>query len=237
MSATLTPQAAVDYAVKMVKNMPFNDVGFDAAQSASNMIWMAAPWRWTIGALTPVTVTAGVSQVNVTKPSDFVRLDNVWLAATNGNASSRPLTAVASIPNTVAQQQWPNFVTFVDGGTPMVRFDNNVPPLNAGETWKFYGLYKKEAPLLAALMTTPGALVMDDAWYWVYETAVLYYAYLYADDQRAGTAQVLQAANGSTQVTYTQQLGAVMAAIQTMRLQEPMLDGNNDVYPTPMKDR
>jgi hypothetical protein len=58
-----------------------------------------------------------------------------------------------------------------------------------------------------------------DDWYYVYEDLVLYEAYKYADDPRAGDARV----QGEEEPTMTGQLGTAYNGIREMRLREPQL--------------
>jgi hypothetical protein len=66
---------------------------------------------------------------------------------------------------------------------------------------------------------------MDDEWFHVYRDGVLWKAYLFGDDQRAGSVQA--ASNG--QISYSGQLAQFMAGITMMRAAEPMLS----IYPAP----
>ncbi len=233
MAATRAPSDALTYVTAMVKNMPvMRDVAPSILQDASDYIWMSAPWRWTVGALTPTTVTVGVQTFNVTSPpADFMRLERAYVT---NNVTSRPVVPVGFLPSAVLIQGQPNFVQYIDGGTPQIRFDTLFPPVGT-EVWKFWAWYKKTSPDLLTDNGVPGALVMDDEWFWVYNQAVLYYTYLYADDQRAGGSTVMVSPQGQTQVQYNGQLGVVNAAINTMRLGELLVPTFPELNPNPMK--
>jgi hypothetical protein len=194
-----------------------------AAQSASDRIWDAAPWRWSVSTLAPITVTATAQEFNVvTEPSNILRLEKSFI--TDGTTIMH-VTPVVSIPGSITLSGVPRFVQYVinSGATDIIRFDVKLTSLNTGLTYKFFAWYKKTAPLLSGALTTPGALVMDDNHYNVYEEFVLYYAYRFANDQRAGSAQVGVNANGDTTIAYTGQLGVAMAALEEMRKTENLL--------------
>ena len=220
----------------MVKSMPVETVWASIAQDASNYIWTAVPWRWTIGVLSPITLAAGVQEFTVASaPTDFLRLEQCY--ASDGT-TLRAITPISSLPGSATLTRQPNFVAIssITGSTPaQIRFDSLYPNLGMNTTHKFWAWYKKIAPILAGSLNTPGALVMDDDYYQIYEEWVLYYAYRYSDDQRAGGAQVTVSPEGKRQLAYTGQLAVAKAALEELRSQELVLYKFPET-PSPMKD-
>lgn len=236
MSATFTPQLAVDYAAQMIKSMPINTVGSLVCQQASNFIWTAAPWRWTIGTLSPITMVAGNQEHSiVSAPTDFLCLEQCYEA---DSISLRAIKPVSSLPPSATMTRLPNYVAIssITNATPAtIRFEALYPSIQATKTPKFWAWYKKIAPILSADLNTPGALIMDDDYYQVYTEWVLYYAYRYADDQRAGGAQISVTPDGKKQTVYTGQLGVARAALEELRQDELVLY-SFPVVPSTIKD-
>ncbi len=235
MAATLTPQAALDYAKEMIKKQPLERVWALIAQQASNYIWIAAPWRWTIGTLAPITLTSGLQSFNVvTEPTDLVKLERAYIM---DGTSVRPVTPVSAIPASAIIIGNPNFVSYtvVNAGTDTITFDSLYPDPGV-KTPQFQAWYKKSAPLLASVLNTPGALVMDDDYFQIFAEWALYYAYRYSDDQRAGSATVAVTPTGK-QMQYSGQLGVAQAALEDLRQQETVIWQFPTPNPSPMKDR
>lgn len=219
MSATFIPLDAWQYAFRFVSDSNLASVQTMILQDAASRIWVAAPWRWSVGVLTAVPLTANTQNFTVTLPADFLRLEKPWLS--NG-IMDRSLIPVSSLPVSDLEAL-PNFVTIVAGSPAKVWFDTLFGPITSGETWNFRATYKKVSPDLTASVGTPGALVMDDDYFWVYREGVLYYAYKYADDSRAGGATVAMTANGGRQIQYSGQLAVFMAGIEEIRQKEELL--------------
>lgn len=236
MSATAIPQDALAFTKELIKSMPFDRVWPQVAQDASNYIWTAAPWRWTIGVLSPITLTAGSQEFTVTSaPTDFLRLENSFIS---DGSSLRAVKPVSSLPGSATLIRPPNYVSIsgITNSTPsQIRFEALYPPLGNNTTHKFWAWYKKTAPLLADALNTPGALIMDDDYFQVFREWVLYYAYRYSDDQRAGGAQVSINSRGERQIAYTGQLAVARASLEELRQQELVLYDFPQV-PSPIKD-
>lgn len=74
MAATYAPAEAFTYAKSYVKNMPLEAVGPPLLDEVSKIIWMHAPWRWTLGALPATTLTSSTQDYTIVAPSDFLFL-------------------------------------------------------------------------------------------------------------------------------------------------------------------
>ncbi len=220
----------------MIKRMPFTDatvgVYVDALQSASSMIWMAAPWRWTIGVFpNTAAVAAGASTVSLTAQSDFLRLEKVNL---NNDVQIKELTIVNILPAAPTQVQMPNFCAYKATG-PALQFETKMP--TGINNYKANVWYKRQAPVITAdNYTTAGLLEMDDDYWWVYEECVLYWGYKYADDPRAGGAQVEEAANGP-KITYSGQRAVAEAGIQYIREREELVSMFPSLNPNPLQQK
>lgn len=221
MAATLPPSNAFQYCKYMIKSMPLEQVQASILQDASSLIWMAAPWRWSVGSNTAVSLTSGQSSFSISLGASFLRLEKCLIQS---GVTMRPVDIVGALPSAPTETGMPNFVALITSG-PTIQFDMVFPPVAVGESWKFQSWYKLQGPVVNnATMGTGGQLIMDDEWFWVYDEAVLYYAYKYGDDQRAGTSSVTLNPDGSVaQIQYNGQLGVVMSAIEKMRRSEILL--------------
>lgn len=237
MSATAVAQDALDSAKQMVKDMPLQRVWGAIAQDASNYIWTAGPWRWTLGVLTPITLTAAAQEFTVASPpSDFLRLEQCY---TSDGTSLNRVQPVSSLPTSSTLTRVPTYVAIsgITAATPsQIRFDALYPPIPSGSTPKFWAWYKKIIPDVQDNLTTPGALVMDDDYYQIFREWVLYYAYRYADDQRAGGANVTVNAQGDRQLAYSGQLAVARAALEELRREELVLY-DFPITPSPQKNQ
>lgn len=220
MAATFRPDEAFGYAQKMVKHAPILDVKTEILQDAASMIWTGGPFSWTMGTIGPVTLALGDQDVVITLPADFQRLYKVVLASAN---TTRDLRIVTVLPSTDLVGLADFCAYYLAASVSYVRLNSKFPSVQSTETWKLRAFYKLTSPDIRASLDQAGALVMDDSWYWVYREAVLYYAYKYADDPRAGGAQITEAATGQTQTVFSGQLAIARAAIASMRIAEPVL--------------
>lgn len=212
--ATYIPQTAIDFVTSMVKGMPFTvDVGTVSADRISKIVWTAAPWSWTLGSLDPaVSIVASTQDYTITKPADFYYLERSYLWDGNKEID---LNIEASLPTLVTTPGIPSRVALIAGVSTKLRF----APIPT-KAYTNVNLYKKTYPAITSLnVATPGALILPDEWAWVYEQGMLWQAYLYADDRRAGEATISN--DGKRQ--YTGQLGMFMAALQEMRESEKAL--------------
>lgn len=219
MAATYKPTDASAYAKLLVKNMPLGDVEVRILEAISSMIWMAAPWRWTLGSMPAVTLTANTQDYTVAIPSDFLWLVDPYVAS--GSNTPQPLSAEPVLPTDVKVVGQPTKIAVIGtpGGSGTYRV---MPKLGsvASPAPQIISLYKKAPPsITAATKGTAGQLVMGDEWFHVYEAGVLWLAYMYADDQRAGSAQVDPATG---KVMFSGQRAVFEAGILRMKEVEPL---------------
>lgn len=212
--------AAWEVAHVYLRKMPFDDatytnVRYRAMTAASNMIWMARPWRWTLGALTNFTLTDTTQDYTQAPPSDFLYVQLAYVTDANQH---RPLHVAPFLPPTeVISAGWPSFIAYVGSNT--FRFFPR-PGTFGGTTTTAVALYKKTAPLITSSnASNAGVLVMDDEWFHVYTEALLYWAWKYGFDDREGQAQFDVAA---AKAILGGQHARVMALIEDMAQREPL---------------
>jgi hypothetical protein len=214
--ALYTPNEALLFAKTMVKSMPLTDttVSYQILDYVSAIMWMAAPWSWTLGVLTPTALVAGQIDYVVTIPADFAYLEYAYL--TDGKTEN-----VLHVDPYLPAATNAGLVTKVASTATGVRVHPKPP---ASYTPTLFTLYKKTPPKIsAANYTVAGVHGVPDQWAWVYQLGVLWLAYHYADDPRAGVATV--GADGRVQ--YTGFLGAFQDGLNVMRRSEklPLLLG------------
>ncbi len=216
MGSTYKPQDAITYAKSMIKSMPIDvsaNTGnwpYQTTDYVASLLWNAAPWKWTIGTLNTITVVAGTTDYTVSPPSDFLYLNKAYISE---GSLTNELKIVSALPAAVTQIGNPSQIAYLDA-TNTVRV-SPVPPATYSKTLSM--LYKKQPPkITSANYGTTGIQVFPDCYFPVFQLGVLWLSYLYADDQRAGTATV----DGEGKVQYTQALGAFMAGIAEMRKSE-----------------
>lgn len=219
MAATYKPISVFDYSQLSIKNMPIDTIQTRLLDDVSKMIWMYAPWRWTIGTFDPVTITSGQTDFNIVNPpTDFLYIAKAYITNGEQNIDLLPTSVLPANPTIVGQAK---NISYLAGVTPKFRLYPGFGSLPSGQTWTLRAWYKKVSPVITrATMSTPGALVMDDEYFWVFLEGCMYKSYFYADDARAGNASVDNKGN----ITYTGQRGFFEAAMLSMKTTEPMLD-------------
>ena len=190
MASTLFPSAAFDSAKVFLKRMPLDDVKAVICDDAAKMMWTAAPWRWTIAAFPTVTLAANTQDYTVAIPSDFLYLQEAYLTNENGDVKQdldigplRVAGGSAQIPTEVT-------ITGTPGTNGTLRTFPRIGTIRSGDTLKIFSTYKKTATTITTGNIGTAILAFDDDWFWVYRSGVLYFAYLYGDDPRAGEAVI-----------------------------------------------
>lgn len=220
MPSTFAPAAALDYAKRMTKNMPIEQVGVQILDDTNKMLWMHSPWRWSVGTFPNVTLTNDTQDYTVAIPSDFLYIQNSYVSSDDGSAPRQLYIEPWILPG--GKKGNPSRVALVSGtpGTSGTLRFTPQPGQVPAAGWTAITLYKKQAPiLLANNINTPGVLVFDDEWFWVYVSGLLYHAYLYGDDQRAGSAQIDPS---SGKVSFSGQRGVFEANMALMKMREKL---------------
>ncbi len=201
MASTLAPQDAFTNAKHFLKDMNLEKVAPRILDDVSKIMWMTL-----VGATQTYTVGA---------TTDFLYLYSAYL--TDGS-TTRTLAIEPVLPAAVTIQGQVSHVS-VSGTSGVTVNVSPLPGTQPATAPKIVSLYKKMAPTItAANQATPGVQIFDDEWFWVYQEGVLWKAYMYGDDQRAGSAQI--GANG--QVSFSGQRAIFEAAMQFMKANEKL---------------
>lgn len=213
MAASIRPVDALDYASIFVKGQPVETLQERILDDSSKHLWMAAPWRWTIGTVGTVTLVNGQMDYTLAVPNDF--LFPIYAYSADGTTTLQYYDVEPTLPASNTQKGVASRIAYVGSNT--WRF-YPIPQIPTG-TKTVVIMYKKIAPVITIKNSyDAGTLVMDDEWFWVYQEGVLWKAFTYADDTRAGSAQMTS--DGKWQ--YTGKRGEFEAAIQYMREREKL---------------
>lgn len=224
MASTKRPIEAFDYVKEMIKDMPLETIQPQILDDVSKIMWMYAPWRWTIGTLTPIPVVAGqIDYTVLDPPADFLYLQKAYLS--NGKGGKRDLLIEAVLPAAPSMKGQTTSVAYVPAvvspaAAAKLRLFPPMTSLDAGETWNIVAWYKKTSPIIKrSNANTPGVQIFDDEYFWVYEDGILARSYYYADDPRAGSATV----TNDGKIQFSGQLGIFQASLVMMKEMEPVL--------------
>lgn len=199
-----------------LRKMPLEDVQLYILQDAFSDFWLAAPWRWTVGGFS-LQVTAGTADQPLDSTPDDI-LYFIDALFTDGQTVNS--LHVESFLPTVILKGYPNKLWFDSISSPsLLKLSPFPATLPNTSNWYIVTRYKKRVPLLTpSNIRIAGTQIFNDEYWQVFKQGLLYYAYLWGDDQRAGS---LTFADGKMQATG--QLGLYLYSVQQMREREPLL--------------
>lgn len=181
--AIQTPQQALTYAQAMIKyeNLLDQNVEFEILDTACARLWMAAPWSWTVGFLTTITIAASTTDYTITDPGDVAYIYRAFLL--DGANIAKELKVESSLPSDALMSGQVLSVSLQAATT--IRIYPKPPASLPATTQKILIYYKKTPPVITvANYTTPDAAKVPPRWFHVYKSAVLCEAYKYSDDAR-----------------------------------------------------
>ena len=210
----LYPASAAAYTKKFVKNMNLL-TSLKILNDVNRRMWMAAPFRWTVGSSPVINLSANVADYMVDYPDDWLYGISAILTDT-GDMHKKELDIVNAIPNDIGYIGSPTSIAYQGrkgefGG--LVRI-NPIPPQIENQE-KIIGIYKKVCPEITAKSQYDVPIVFPDEWFPVFQDGVLWRTYLYADDRRAGGA--VSSSKGSE---YSGQRAEFEAGLNEMKMRE-----------------
>jgi hypothetical protein len=217
-ASTYIPNIAFDKAVSYVKDMPLHEVKVRILDQVQKMMWMASPWRWTIGDLPVTTLLANTTDYSIALPSDFLYAIDAFF--TDKDDQTHPLLVEPALPADVGAPGTVSriAITGTAGSTGTLRVAPKPGTTLPAPAPVIISLYKKTSPVLTdENVHTAGTLTIPDEWFWVFEEGVLWQAYIWGDDSRAGGSTV-----SGGRVQYSGQLGNFMAALEEMKTREKL---------------
>jgi hypothetical protein len=213
--AKFTADEALDYAKQFVKKTRIDatEVKARLLDDAHKMLFMAHPWSWTLGAAGVVTFAAS-TQDYVTAAADFLRIQ--WAGRTD-NDRMIDLGIAPQLPAHTAYVGPPKKIAHVSTAGANITVRYWPTPTT---TDKSLIIYKKTATeITAANSGNPDVTDFPNEFQPLYQELVLYKAWQFWRDPRAGDAQIVKGGG----VAYTGQLGVVRALIEEYRSGEPIL--------------
>jgi len=219
MASTRLPIEALDYAKIYIKRMPLNQVFTQLANRVSNIMWMAAPWRWTIGSTPTFTLTGAQQNYTINYPADW--LYPIRSTVTDGKLTEPNLEIVPLIETVTGFVGSPKQIAFT-GTAGQVGGPVQISPVPATVTGTLVvtGLYKKKITPYTNQTIYNTVVPFPDEWFWVFEDGMLWAAYQYGDDRRAGDATIDPS---SGKLSYSGQRAQFEAGLEQMRQREPMI--------------
>lgn len=215
--STRKPIEALESAKYFIKQIPVDTVGDAIIQRSLSRLWMAAPWTWSIGSGPGFNVETGVASYDVEYPTDWGYALKADLIVSD-NLTQRPLQIVSHIEDADGYKGQPSKVYF-SGPAGLVSLARVSPvPTNTTGLPRVTSLYKRSLPDYTGRAKYTTAVPFPDAWFYVFEEIVLWEAYRYGDNTRAGEAVV-----AGDKVQFSGQLAVAQAAIGEMRLREPLV--------------
>jgi hypothetical protein len=230
MASTYKPVEAFDKVKDLIKGQTLETIRVRLLDQVNKMMWLAAPWRWTLGDLPVITLATDDQDYSIALPADFLYAYDAYY--TDGDDTTKSLVIEPALPADLKIKGMPSRISISgDAGTTGTMLTSPVPGTLTG-TYQIVSLYKKISPVFSAEnIYTAGTQVFPDEWFWVFEEGALYQAYKYADDQRAGSAQVDPI---SGRIQYTGQRAIFEAALLQMLAREklPVTEQTADNRPT-----
>lgn len=219
MASTKPPIEALDYVKIFIKRMPLNQVYTELTNRVASIMWMYAPWRWTVGSTPTFPLVAATQNYVMAYPADW--LYALRSTVTNGKLTEPLLEIVPVIETVTGFIGSPKQIAFRGAaGDAAGAIQINPVPAELDGTLTVTGLYKKAMTAFTNETIYTAVMPFPDEWYWVFEEGVLWMAYQYGDDRRAGDATI-DPSNGK--VSFSGQRANFEAALTQMREKEPLL--------------
>lgn len=218
MASTRTPSDAFDYCKRMIKSMPLDQVLVRGINRVASHMWMYAPWRWTLASTPTFNLASNTQDYTINYPADWLYAVTATIA--DGTSPERDLRIVPVLPTNVGLVGQPSMISYpAAAGTASgtVRVFPKTATISGTQT--VLGLYKKVMTQFTAATVWSSTMPFDDEWFWVFEEGLLWQAYLFADDRRAGEA-VFDEKTGA--VKFNGQRGNFEAALLVMSEREPL---------------
>ncbi len=226
----MTPNDAMAYAKRFLGSIPVDDAAlkYVILNHANLKLWSAAPWRWSVGVLTPVPLVNDQQDYTL---ATVANMGYILQASLTNGEEKYDVTPVSSLPSTTVLKGRPSQMSYTKGAPNDTIRLLPVPKGYAAPTPSLLMVYKKLPTEIAVgnagndLETETG---LPKQWHWVYQEIVLGKVMAFANSAKLGS--VTFTSDGRAQ--YSGQLGVIEAAIDEMRKAEKkLLDSIGGVVP------
>jgi hypothetical protein len=231
MPTTYTVQDSVDIVRKFIKDAPTSLIDVRLADYVNNIIFCAYPWRWTIKSLTPIVLTDNVQDITLAAadlPTDAAGLYRLIRARivrtdTTPDETYDELKITEFIPPDTQKAGWPRIglISFVEA-TSKLRLQRP-PEITSPVVLQLEGEYQRNPAKITALSNS---LIYPDQYFQVFVEGMLWQAYRYFGDSRAGSIVMVK---GVPQ--YTGQYGVFMSHLFAMQVAEDHANGDPFRFP------
>jgi hypothetical protein len=221
---------AVDICRKFIKDAPTSLIDVRLADYVNSIIYCAYPWRWTLKALTPIVLVDGV-QDNALAAADastaaagLYRLVRARITRTDTTPdTSYELKIAEFLAPETTKHGWPS-ISMVSYEETAGKLRLLFPPEVSGTVvLQLDGEYQRNPAKITALSAT---LIYPDQYFQVFVEGMLWQAYRYFGDSRAGSIVMVK---GVPQ--YTGQYGVFMNHLNMMMVAEDAANGDPFRFP------
>lgn len=231
MPTTYTHQQAIDHAKAFLRNIPTQDIEEIAADRVYSQIWVAFPWPWTLSQLTAIALTDDVQDYSIAAAdvtTGFYRLVYARIVRTDITPDEfRELIITDFLPPELTRKGGLEQIRYIarDKRSGLLRLEMAVSE-PAGVTLEIQGDFQR-TPTKVDNTVLSNTLTLPDHYFPVYVEGIKWQFYRFADDPRAGVAQV----DGRGNKVYTGQLGTFMGMLDDMKRAEDTVDQQAGMFP------
>lgn len=212
MATNRNPLEALDFASRWEGNAPIDDADLKLRilNAASDMIHLAAPWRWSVAETTSQNLVDGTTDYTFSAPSpEALYIVRAQLRDAEGGIRELKPNVVVSNDGNIKGK--PDEIQLVSQTAVRV-----FPVPAVGRTTRLLVHHKKaNTEITEANDDTAGSLLLPDEWFFVYQEAVLLYTMRFMQNPAAGSV----AFTGGN-ANYSGQYGYVMSLLDFMRQKE-----------------
>jgi hypothetical protein len=212
-------------ATQLVHSIPVAPLQLYAADQINSIIWKTFPWRWTLNALTPITLI-NLQQDYTPVPSDFWRWVNPRLIRNDVTPpQNQPIKAAKHLEVEVQRQGGINTIQAVSYEPTNSCFRLDITPEISGTiVLQLAGDYQQLPPKLASVNVT---CAHPDSYFNTALEGVLWMFYRLADDPRSGAVSINRPGDKDS----NGQQGVFMAALEEMKRMEDVADDMQTRFP------
>lgn len=215
---------ALNYIKEFVKSIPSPNSQNLAFNAVGSIMYVHRPWRWTLGALTPISLVDNIQDYTVSN-GDLFRPLKLRLRRTDTDPDEyRAVDLVDHLEPDLVKMGW-NTVQLISyqPQSQKIRLQFTVG-LGAGQAIQIEGEYQKTPVRLTA---SSASFWFPDQYFQVFLEGLLWQFYRLSDDLRAGSAQKM---NG--RMVFSGQLGVFMTMLDQMAVAEDFGSGESFTFPS-----